>query len=114
MMDLINRDIATMLQTLFAKRMLGNISVADCTPAPTVDFVVIGRTLIFVVFPSGLGLVFIAVATVGKFRTTGVTAGMWELVRHGQVSFRRESDEKRFSIISFFVLLLFYFEFELI
>jgi hypothetical protein len=61
------------LKTLFAKRMFGYIQVTDGTPAPTVNFVMVGGTLEAVIIPFGDDFMSVAVAAVAdQFRTSGI------------------------------------------
>jgi hypothetical protein len=45
MVNFIGGNIFAGLEALFAKRVSLDVKVADCTPTPTVNFVVVGRTL---------------------------------------------------------------------
>ena len=76
MMDFIDGDETTGLETLFAERVLGDISVTNLPPAVTVDLVVIRRALIFVIAAAGGSLMISAVALGGELGTTGVAAGV--------------------------------------
>jgi hypothetical protein len=82
--DFVRRNQAPCLQALLAKRMFGNISVTNLPPAISIYLVVVGRTLVFVVFPPGFGLVFIAVAPIGKFRASRIAAGLFGFIGHGK------------------------------
>jgi len=76
MMNLIGGNIATGLQALLAERMLGNIQIPDLAPAVAVGLVVIGSSAVFVILPTGNGLMLGTVSFMGQRGAAGIPAGL--------------------------------------
>jgi len=85
MMDFGNRNIAIMLEALLTERMLGNIYIPECAPAAAIDLIVIGMAGL-IILPTGNSFMFVAIASMGYLRATGVSTGMRQLIWHGKAS----------------------------
>ncbi len=90
----ISRNKTPGFKTSLAKRMLGDIQIADGMPAAAIGSVVIGAALGLVILAPGDGLMGIAIALGGEPRAAGIGAGMRRSGRHGRkclLSWRRRT-----------------------
>jgi hypothetical protein len=87
MVNLSGGNQAPRLETFFAEGMLGDIPVTDGMPAPTVDLVVVGGTVVLVILPTGSGLMLETVALSGQSGTAGVGTGVWGFGWHEDTPF---------------------------
>jgi hypothetical protein len=78
MMDFVGRSIFTLLQTFLTERVSLDVKITNLTPTRTVNLVVVGRTNVFVILPSGDGLMLQTEAFEGDFGTAGVGTGVWD------------------------------------
>jgi hypothetical protein len=75
------------LQAFLAERMLGDVYIADGTPAAAIDLVAAGSALVFVILPRGESLVSVAIAPAAdERRAAGIGAGMFSAKRHDKTS----------------------------
>jgi hypothetical protein len=76
-------NITTVLETLFAKRMSGNVKTSSRSPLPTVKLVMVGMTMKFVILTTCDEFMFGAKTLGGKCGTMRIFAGFWKLIGHG-------------------------------
>jgi|GEM_PF-4465478 len=75
MVNLVNRNIPTILKALLAQGMLRHVKLSTFTPIPTIMFVMIAAML-FVIFTIGYGFVFVTITTYfDSSRATVVSTG---------------------------------------
>jgi hypothetical protein len=78
MMDFVGGDVKSMFKTLLAEGMGLDVKIANLSPTRTVDFVMVGRTNVFVILPPGDGLMLRAVTVEGNLGTAGIGTGVWD------------------------------------
>ena len=98
-MNLISGDVKATFKTVFAKRMSGNIPIADSSPSPTVNAVVVGGASVAVVLTGGDGFMCIAVASsTDEFGATTISTGFKRFQWHLNHQLSREGGEDRVCI----------------
>ena len=73
MVYLVNGNIASGFKASFTQGMLGYIRGSNLAPTPTVNLVMLWRTLVFIILPAGSSLV---CGTITAFTDGGWTAGI--------------------------------------
>lgn len=81
-MHLIHERHPAFIQTLFTKRMLQGIAIADAFPGSTILFVDVWVAFIFVVLPSSEVSVILTVEVVRQLWAAGIAAGLFWAMRH--------------------------------
>jgi|GEM_PF-4352343 len=109
-MNLIGGNITTVLETLIAERMSGDVNATNPSPLPTVKLVVVGMTK-FVILTTCDELMLGAETLGGKSGAVGIFTGFEELIGHRKPPKKRDEHEPKnrnepLSLILF--LLLFY------
>jgi len=85
-MDFLCRNVMTGFKTALAERVLGNIQVADGTPAVVITLVRLRIAAILVIPAVSLGRVLFAVQMIGFVEAAGNDAESLGFVWHGKTS----------------------------
>jgi len=81
-MHFLDGSVSAFLETAFAQRVRGSVTVTDSFPAPAVFFIAVGRPLVTVVIlPHGFP-VFLTIRTVRESTASGITAWSFRFSRH--------------------------------
>jgi hypothetical protein len=89
MVDFIGGDEKSANKTVLAQRVLGEIQVANLTPPPTVNSVVVGKAMGGVILSGGGEFVGVTVTSLpNHFGTIGIGTGFERFLRHINAPFR--------------------------